>query len=123
MNCTRCGTELKYTGDREFHEGPRWGALGEIGELMVNKLIFSLFLCESCGEVSFFDPAYLEPDSSAEAEVVVESEVEARQPEKSIEELVREDVHFRKWLNEHPEMEGRDRVDQIALYRDFEAGR
>ena len=30
-SCLRCETELRFLGTRKFHEGTRWGAIGEIG--------------------------------------------------------------------------------------------
>jgi hypothetical protein len=37
MKCPRCETDLNYVGTKSFHEGTRWGFLGELGELFVNK--------------------------------------------------------------------------------------
>jgi len=54
MLCPRCGVELTYQGTRDFHEGTRWGALGELGELFVNKEHFDVYLCPRCGRVELF---------------------------------------------------------------------
>jgi ribosomal protein L40E len=54
MVCPRCDTELKYTGTREFHEGTRWGFLGNLGELLVNKERFDIYVCPRCGRVEMF---------------------------------------------------------------------
>jgi len=33
INRPRCTTRLDYVGTKRFHEGTRWGVLGELGEL------------------------------------------------------------------------------------------
>jgi hypothetical protein len=43
LPCLRCGTLLAFAGTREFHEGTRWGFLGEWGELFVNKEAFDVY--------------------------------------------------------------------------------
>jgi hypothetical protein len=30
MKCPRCETDLRYVGTKAFHEGTRWGVLGEV---------------------------------------------------------------------------------------------
>jgi len=52
--CLRCKTNLAYVGTREFHEGERWGILGNIGELFVNREKFDVYICSHCGRVEFF---------------------------------------------------------------------
>jgi hypothetical protein len=52
--CSRCETELKFVGTRQFHEGARWGLLGNIGELFVNREQFDIYFCPHCGRVEFF---------------------------------------------------------------------
>ena len=52
--CTRCELPLEFVGTRDFHEGTRWGVLGELGELFVNKERFDLFVCPRCGRVELF---------------------------------------------------------------------
>lgn len=52
--CTRCELPLEFVGTRDFHEGTRWGALGELGELFVNKQSFDVFVCPRCGRVELF---------------------------------------------------------------------
>ncbi|HVG39970.1 MAG TPA: hypothetical protein VM888_00065 [Chitinophagaceae bacterium] len=54
MMCPRCNTDLKYVGTKAFHEGTRWGVLGELGELFVNKQRFDVYVCERCGRVELF---------------------------------------------------------------------
>jgi len=54
MQCPRCETNLAYVGTKAFHEGTRWGFLGEIGELFVNKERFDVYVCERCGRVELF---------------------------------------------------------------------
>ena len=54
MACPRCETPLEFVGTRDFHEGTRWGALGELGELFVNKQRFDVYACPQCGRVELF---------------------------------------------------------------------
>jgi len=54
MSCPRCETELSYVGTKDFHEGTRWGILGDIGELFVNKEHFDVYVCNRCGRVELF---------------------------------------------------------------------
>ena len=54
MTCLRCETPLEFIGTRDFHEGTRWGALGELGELFVNKQRFDVYACPRCGRVELF---------------------------------------------------------------------
>ena len=54
MKCPRCDTDLNYVGTKSFHEGTRWGFLGEIGELFVNKENFDIYICQRCGRVELF---------------------------------------------------------------------
>ena len=52
--CNRCDLALEYVGTRDFHEGTRWGVLGELGELFVNKEHFDVYVCTRCGQVELF---------------------------------------------------------------------
>lgn len=54
IRCPSCDLPLDYMGTRDFHEGTRWGALGELGELFVNKEHFDVYVCPRCGRVAFF---------------------------------------------------------------------
>jgi hypothetical protein len=54
MTCARCETALEFVGTREFHEGTRWGALGDLGELFVSKQRFDVYVCPRCGRVELF---------------------------------------------------------------------
>lgn len=54
LSCSRCNRKLDYVGAKSFHEGTRWGALGDIGELFVNKERFDVYCCPRCGRVEFF---------------------------------------------------------------------
>ena len=56
IDCLRCGTKLTCTGVNRFHEGPRWGILGDFFELFVNKVSFEVYMCFKCGKVEFFIP-------------------------------------------------------------------
>ena len=52
--CPRCRRKLDYVGTKAFHEGTRWGLLGDLGELFVNKERFDVYCCPRCGRVEFF---------------------------------------------------------------------
>jgi hypothetical protein len=52
--CPRCRRKLDYVGTKSFHEGTRWGILGDLGELFVNKERFDVYCCPRCGRVEFF---------------------------------------------------------------------
>jgi Zn finger protein HypA/HybF involved in hydrogenase expression len=54
LTCQRCKKELTYIGTKKFHEGTRWGVLGDLGELFVNKEKFDVYCCPICGRVEFF---------------------------------------------------------------------
>jgi hypothetical protein len=54
VDCLRCGRALDYVGLRHFHEGTRWGVLGNLGELLVRAEGFEIYLCSGCGHVEFF---------------------------------------------------------------------
>ena len=56
INCLRCDTKMVYTGLHRFHEGTRWGVLGNLFELFVKKKSFELYACPKCGKVEFFAP-------------------------------------------------------------------
>ena len=54
MVCPSCAIPLEFVGTRDFHEGTRWGVLGELGELFVNKERFDVYVCPRCGRVELF---------------------------------------------------------------------
>ena len=54
LRCPRCPAALAYVGTKKFHEGTRWGILGELGELFVNRESFDIYVCPRCGRVEFF---------------------------------------------------------------------
>ena len=54
LRCAQCDRDLEYVGTKAFHEGTRWGVLGDIGELFVNKQELDLYCCPRCGRVEFF---------------------------------------------------------------------
>lgn len=54
MDCLRCGRGLDQMGTRHFHEGVRWGFLGDLAELVVNREGFDVYACSNCGHVEFF---------------------------------------------------------------------
>ncbi len=52
--CATCQCELDHLGTKNFHEGTRWGFLGDVGELFVKKERFDVYCCPKCGRVEFF---------------------------------------------------------------------
>jgi len=56
IDCLRCKTKLLYSGIYRFHEGTRYGALGNLFELLVNQESFEIYVCPKCGKVEFFVP-------------------------------------------------------------------
>lgn len=54
IQCLRCATPLELAGTREFHEGTRWGFIGNWGELFVHKEVYDVYICPQCGQVEFF---------------------------------------------------------------------
>lgn len=54
ISCPRCNVQKTYLGTKRFHEGKRWGLLGDLGELFVNKETFDVYACPMCGSVEFF---------------------------------------------------------------------
>lgn len=52
--CTRCNVPKCFLGTRKFHEGTRWGLLGDLGELFVRREVFDVYACPACGGVEFF---------------------------------------------------------------------
>ena len=54
LRCPRCDVEVEYVGTKKFHEGTRWGVLGELGELFVKKEHFDVYVCPRCGRVELF---------------------------------------------------------------------
>lgn len=54
INCLRCNTPMKDRGQISFHEGTRYGVLGDLAEFLVNKEVFKYYTCPGCGKVEFF---------------------------------------------------------------------
>lgn len=54
LACLRCDSTLEHVGTKRFHEGSRWGVLGELGELFVKRDRFDVYACPRCGHVEFF---------------------------------------------------------------------
>jgi hypothetical protein len=62
-DCIRCKAKLNFIGTKNFHEGTRWGILGELGEFFVNKENLDMYACKSCGKVEFFIAGFIERTS------------------------------------------------------------
>ena len=56
IDCLRCNVRLLFSGNYRFHEGARFGVLGDLFELLVNKESFDLYVCPKCGKVEFYVP-------------------------------------------------------------------
>ena len=54
IKCLRCSTGLGFAGTRRFHEGEKWGALGNFAEAFVNRESFDVYVCPRCGHIEFF---------------------------------------------------------------------
>jgi hypothetical protein len=54
VDCLRCKSNMVFAGKKQFHEGVRLGVLGGLGELLVNRENFDLWVCKDCGHVEFF---------------------------------------------------------------------
>jgi Zn finger protein HypA/HybF involved in hydrogenase expression len=54
VQCPRCQVPKTYLGTKRFHEGRRYGILGDLGELFINKETFDVYACSRCGSVEFF---------------------------------------------------------------------
>jgi hypothetical protein len=54
--CLRCEGKMRFLGTRRFHEGTRWGVIGEIGHLFENTDEFDVYACPACGHVELFMP-------------------------------------------------------------------
>jgi len=56
IECLRCKTKLLFSGVYRFHEGRRYGMLGSLFELFVNRKSFEIYACPRCGKAEFFIP-------------------------------------------------------------------
>lgn len=54
--CLRCEVKLRFLGTKDFHEGAKWGVMGELGHLFEGRESFDLFVCPQCGHVDMFVP-------------------------------------------------------------------
>jgi hypothetical protein len=45
---------MRFMGTKKFHEGTRWGVMGDLGELFVRKEAFDVYACPTCGVVEMF---------------------------------------------------------------------
>ena len=60
-DCVRCTVPSTFIGTKSFHEGTRWGILGDLGEFFVNKENLDMYGCKSCGKVEFFIAGFIKP--------------------------------------------------------------
>ena len=56
IECLRCKVPMEFQGNYKFHEGTRYGAIGNMFELLVNRASYDLYFCPECGKVEFFLP-------------------------------------------------------------------
>jgi hypothetical protein len=56
MVCPTCKLTLDFLGTKKFHEGSRAAPflLGEIGELLVKRESYDVYLCSRCGRIELF---------------------------------------------------------------------
>jgi hypothetical protein len=56
MSSAACGVTKRSSSwaRATFHEGTRWGALGEVAELFVNKDRYDAMICRNCTHVELF---------------------------------------------------------------------
>ncbi len=54
--CIGCHNRLTYVGTKDFHEGPRLGLFGDLGEFFVSQTKLEMYYCPTCGRVEFFVP-------------------------------------------------------------------
>ena len=56
MLCPTCKLGLDFIGTKRFHEGSRAAPfiLGEVGELLVNRESFDVYMCSRCGRIELF---------------------------------------------------------------------
>ncbi len=52
--CFSCHRMMTNLGVRKLHEGVRWGVLGKLGSLLVNRMHLDMYYCERCGRVAAF---------------------------------------------------------------------
>lgn len=56
INCLRCDVPLVFNGNFKFHEGTKWGILGDLGHLFTNRASFDVYVCPNCMKVEFYLP-------------------------------------------------------------------
>lgn len=56
INCLRCDIKLIYSGNYKFHEGAKFGLLGNLLEAFVNRESFDIYICPKCGKAEFYIP-------------------------------------------------------------------
>jgi hypothetical protein len=57
ITCLRCNVHLEFKGSYKFHEGIRWGVLGDLGHFFTNRESFELYICPACNKIEFFAPS------------------------------------------------------------------
>jgi hypothetical protein len=53
-HCLRCNTRMSFAGSKQFHEGPKLGALGDFAELFIGQTRLEMYVCPNCLQVEFF---------------------------------------------------------------------
>ena len=64
---TCCGQEMTALGTSEFQLGREALFLGSLSNLLAGAMELTVFRCERCGQVKFFDPAFF-PKKAAQEE-------------------------------------------------------
>lgn len=57
LDCLRCKTNMNYAGNYFFHEGPKVGVFGVLGEAFLSRISFDIYVCPECGKVEMFIPS------------------------------------------------------------------
>ena len=52
--CPICKVPLEYIGLKQFHEGTRWGVLGDLAELVVSREQLKMYKCPNCKKIEFY---------------------------------------------------------------------
>lgn len=56
INCLRCDIRMAFSGRHQFHEGIRFGILGDLAHLLTNRETFDVYICPKWSKVEFYAP-------------------------------------------------------------------
>ena len=52
LQCLRCRKDMEFYGNKRFHEGGHLASA--LGDMLVNRESFDVYVCPQCGHVEFF---------------------------------------------------------------------